>query len=1462
MRSDSKEYCQALLPLCLGADLFSRLAEMRGPQSVHGLQLSMRYSHLSFTFSSLNMVDEACLALVLALIYDLVDSIVDGGAETEDDSIHLISYFSSLTNGAVYMGTTPRSHGPRRALVSRLVRLFGIRTSTHSRRTPLLPADSEGKDSILLIRQLLRNSAEVANEVTVETLPASAIGEEAQTQFGLAALLSSAFKDSKLLRSVKKNKVGSLLTEQLLMVADVLAEYGFLLQHDSLGATKSEPVVQDILMKDFKRLLQFLESLNKSKYQEDPMSQVSLALIHVFAATSLVPIPVSDWFDISKPYTDNKVQSLSTNRRKDNVALSQARRLISKASGILASALNTTPATENRLAPCALIGCAVLYATEISADTPLILSASTKNVLLDNCREAIQLLLDETSTIRHETRDCFRLCLTRTLTRFQDMVNLEGDKLLAAQAAFLVFRLHEATGHGEDSWYRATASNLLQDGRFLSIANSIIGGYRRSNTYLTAGKTVQLKDLLLLENVVSRLRLKLCTLEADAINAAMREVKEVFNECSGVLGRPETEEFARVLLLWICSSCVLTLAEGFEYRGAPTRAAVFLRQGVNICRESVTALRKLRNALDSSRGDDDGFALLMETALSTFQLRLTERRITGQQRMSILYARLGDHRRSEAYAIGAAAQCMLGGRDLAGQRLKIHELASFNRNAIHLICQSTSYRLLLEMKAKASPSDLVLESLRGGMTVNALLIETQSGDAIDVIAWRIDAVWNLLNGKFSRHDKYYFLCLFSPACVSLYATAGDLHYMSTSNPDTRFKEYYRAAGSEMKALQSSPTAASLLSSFSTQECDARNVQAFASLQSEVHLRHVRLLLSEPSERNESMARDLCIGITQTVVAQAPCRAWAHYYMGLLFVKTARQTGALRQLWVDHTGDGKEDKSQRKGSQDGQQAIAMARYHLREALTLIGPASDVLSRDAMRSLALLAGPLKREEAVGISAAALLHSSIGATSRQVVSSVVATDERQDDAFGSTGIDGYPDRSSDERLHLLFDALDTGLSDLKERNERINFLFTHAGESLPSNWRVIAIALCPTGEILISSMGASTDRSNPSMPDIDTVCVFPNIDNDLIFDSTAYNDMMKPLDALIRLNEDQISGLDVTTVADNFKEDAAKRDWWNERKSADDELKSLVENTESKYFSSDCVRGIFACSHFDDEDDVSVLCGNLASRFEEACTIADGAMEEKNFDNWSHKASRSTENCMLLILDENLHRFPFEGMEVSSKWAVSRIPSLPFAIAPLLESHSDENESSGMRPSVYPIDASYIVDPEGNLSETKKRLVPAIEDICDKHGWNWEAVIGTLPSEDLVQNALTQRNGLLLYCGHGGATACFSRSQIEGLMKDTNGGAAKRRCRATIILMGCSSGKLVSVNRKESKTTDKVTMFYEPEGIALSYLCAGAPCVVGNLWDVTDRDIDRYDTISLSSCKFVASTSPAILLHSGTV
>ena len=46
-----------------------------------------------------------------------------------------------------------------------------------------------------------------------------------------------------------------------------------------------------------------------------------------------------------------------------------------------------------------------------------------------------------------------------------------------------------------------------------------------------------------------------------------------------------------------------------------------------------------------------------------------------------------------------------------------------------------------------------------------------------------------------------------------------------------------------------------------------------------------------------------------------------------------------------------------------------------------------------------------------------------------------------------------------------------------------------------------------------------------------------------------------------------------------------------------------------------------------------------------------------------------------------------------------------------------------------------------------------------------------------------------------------------------------------MGCSSAALVEAGE------------FEPSGPAWNYMMAGSPAVVGTLWDVTDRDIDRF-------------------------
>jgi hypothetical protein len=289
--------------------------------------------------------------------------------------------------------------------------------------------------------------------------------------------------------------------------------------------------------------------------------------------------------------------------------------------------------------------------------------------------------------------------------------------------------------------------------------------------------------------------------------------------------------------------------------------------------------------------------------------------------------------------------------------------------------------------------------------------------------------------------------------------------------------------------------------------------------------------------------------------------------------------------------------------------------------------------------------------------------------------------------------------------------------------------------------------------------------------------------------------------------------------------------------------------------------------------------------------------------------------LILDEQLQCFPWESLPLFQTRAnsnenastadyaaaVCRVPSLPFVVSPLLATsrrdvteHVNDNAMT-----INPSRVSYVLDPESNLTLTQTRVGDALREIqiegglrSDANDVEWQGVMGELPTEAFMQQALTnntntntntntsqahrqaQGAGLYLFCGHGGGTKAFSRVQVEELMymsSDDDGVMSRqphdkaapsvnvvpnvRRCQSSVILMGCSSGKLSSNfdedyidvgigigigaadDASHSHSRPPPLPYYEASGLALSYLQAGAPCVVANLWDVTDGDIDKY-------------------------
>ncbi|EDO43603.1 predicted protein [Nematostella vectensis] len=184
------------------------------------------------------------------------------------------------------------------------------------------------------------------------------------------------------------------------------------------------------------------------------------------------------------------------------------------------------------------------------------------------------------------------------------------------------------------------------------------------------------------------------------------------------------------------------------------------------------------------------------------------------------------------------------------------------------------------------------------------------------------------------------------------------------------------------------------------------------------------------------------------------------------------------------------------------------------------------------------------------------------------------------------------------------------------------------------------------------------------------------------------------------------------------------------------------------------------------------------------------------------------VILILGKGVQHLPWENIPILRDHEVTRMPSLQFVL-----SHAQQMMHQPC--SVDPEKTYFVLNPDDNLPNTQKLFQKWFEGEP-----GWRGVTGTKPSQEQYRSALVD-NDLFLYLGHGNGRTFLNGSEVQRL-----------NCRSTAILMGCSSGKLI------------VEGVCEPRGMVLNYLIAGCPAVVANLWDVTDRDIDRLTATLLKT------------------
>ena len=659
-----------------------------------------------------------------------------------------------------------------------------------------------------------------------------------------------------------------------------------------------------------------------------------------------------------------------------------------------------------------------------------------------------------------------------------------------------------------------------------------------------------------------------------------------------------------------------------------------------------------------------------------------------------------------------------------------------------------------------------------------------------------------------------------------------------------------------------------------------------------------------NDSSKSIALD---EITRSKFSSGMCNAEAYYQLGLTGLSSARKSGELHRLWTGNAVFHDDDDDPHKANVDDAESkvdsyLLEARNFFQCALESAPPASHDLTRNILRCLALVTGPVEEESETGLTTASLIHMSVGGCSRNIV---------QNELLKGT-------------LRELFQDFEDESLDYSARMKSFGLLLLRLGKTIPTNWNISTLASCPTGELIVSSIYTFVDGGGEKKIQFSNVCRFPASGTapDELSWIGVHTDILHPFDKIIERSQNQLHGLTEEIRDTQYDENSSRREWWKERHSCDTDLQTLLSYAEREYFSREPLQKCLIPDHLfcserqstsDDDDDENSDCpdlgsGKLESMFDAAhCDVSRvpkfdrerqqlilmkltvAAIKSKLFsfgvlESTTKKKNKSElidlllsnmeidqhedeenssidpatmnradtyfngansdqirmeeEPCTILILDEHLQRFPIESMDMFSNVAITRVPSLAFIFALLLECEMNHHSTAvATLPAVDPMKVKYVVDPESNLTETASTLGTGLTLLSNTNGWKWDGVAGQMPTSEFMSQALTTDNGLYLYCGHGGGEKAYTRLQVEGLMNIREDGI--RGCRATVVLMGCSSGKLQSVNTPKSTSSSSssyYTMHYEPEGIALSYLLAGAPCVVGNLWDVTDRDIDR--------------------------
>ncbi|XP_027526023.1 LOW QUALITY PROTEIN: separin [Corapipo altera] len=302
--------------------------------------------------------------------------------------------------------------------------------------------------------------------------------------------------------------------------------------------------------------------------------------------------------------------------------------------------------------------------------------------------------------------------------------------------------------------------------------------------------------------------------------------------------------------------------------------------------------------------------------------------------------------------------------------------------------------------------------------------------------------------------------------------------------------------------------------------------------------------------------------------------------------------------------------------------------------------------------------------------------------------------------------------------------------------------------------------------------------------------------------------------------------------------KQEWWSRRSRLDQRMKILIQSLESHVLG--CWRGLLlprsprsspslaeessrlipelrSCGWNDpDPALVQVLLNGapaltppdiqaLAFGLCPARPLRARLLLEEALEGALERDRGDSRGSLVLLLDKHLQRLPWESLPALGAVPVTRLPALRFLLSYVM---AQQSSGSILARGVNPKSTFYVLNPHNIRGGPRAPFRAGSEG---EPGWH--GVSGSIPTPEQIQEALLEHD-LYIYAGHGSGVRLLDRQTLSRL-----------ECRAVVLLFGCSSAALA------------LRGGLEPTGTVLRYIMAGCPLVLGTLWDVTDRDLDRF-------------------------